>query len=56
MATEMEVEFLFRLRDEIKFPDPPSLKVQIEKDARRSLRFFRLLKLFQEGKTQRLVL
>jgi riboflavin kinase/FMN adenylyltransferase len=42
--TEMEVEYLYRLRDEIKFPDAAALKEQIQKDVRRSLRLFRLLK------------
>jgi len=43
-AGKMEVEFLFRLRDEIKFPNPETLKKQIQNDVRRSLKFFRLLK------------
>ena len=47
-ATAMEVEFLHRLRDEMKFPSPAALKTQIEKDARRSVKFFRLLKLFRQ--------
>jgi hypothetical protein len=38
----MEIEFLYRLRDEIKFQNPAILKVQIQEDARRSLKFFRL--------------
>jgi riboflavin kinase/FMN adenylyltransferase len=46
--TEMEIEFLYRLRDEIKFQNPAILKVQIQEDARRSLKFFRLLKKFQQ--------
>jgi riboflavin kinase/FMN adenylyltransferase len=41
--TEMEIEFLYRLRDEMKFQNPAILKVQIQEDARRSLKFFRLL-------------
>ena len=40
--TEMEIEFLYRLRDEMKFSDPSILKAQILDDARRSLKFFRL--------------
>jgi riboflavin kinase / FMN adenylyltransferase len=40
----MEIEFLYRLRDEMKFQNPAILKVQIQEDARRSLKFFRLLK------------
>jgi riboflavin kinase/FMN adenylyltransferase len=42
--TDMEIEFLYRLRDEMKFQNPAILKVQIQEDARRSLKFFRLLK------------
>jgi len=42
----MEIEFLYRLRDEMKFQNPAILKVQIQEDARRSLKFFRLLKKF----------
>ncbi|MGH9327252.1 MAG: bifunctional riboflavin kinase/FAD synthetase [Terriglobia bacterium] len=37
------VEYLHRLRDEIKFENVEALKIQIQKDARRSLKFFRLL-------------
>jgi riboflavin kinase/FMN adenylyltransferase len=42
--TEMEIEFLYRLREEMKFQNPAILKVQIQEDARRSLKFFRLLR------------
>jgi riboflavin kinase/FMN adenylyltransferase len=45
---EMEIEFLYRLRDEIKFQNPAILKAQIQEDARRSLKFFRLLKTFEQ--------
>ncbi len=45
---EMEIEFLHRLRDEMKFPNPATLKTQIQKDARRSLKYFRSLNLFQQ--------
>ena len=45
---EIEIEFLYRLRDEIKFQNPAMLKLQIQEDARRSLKFFRLLRLFQQ--------
>ncbi|MBV9436646.1 MAG: bifunctional riboflavin kinase/FAD synthetase [Acidobacteria bacterium] len=41
--TEMEVAFLKRLRDEIKWPNPEALKEQIGKDVRQAKRFFRLL-------------
>jgi riboflavin kinase/FMN adenylyltransferase len=47
-AVEMEVEFLYRLRDEMKFQNPAILKVQIQEDARRSTKFFRLLKAIPE--------
>ncbi len=50
---EMEIEFLYRLRDEMKFPDPALLKAQIQKDARRSRKFFRLLKLFERQQANR---
>jgi len=43
-AEEMTVQYLFRLRDEIKFQNPAMLKLQIEEDARRSLKFFRLFR------------
>jgi riboflavin kinase / FMN adenylyltransferase len=54
-ATEsaMEVEFLYRLRDEMKFPDAVALKTQIQKDVRRALKFFRLLRLLQQRPAQR---
>jgi len=39
--TRIEVSFLFRLREERKFPDPESLKVQILRDATRAQRYFR---------------
>ena len=46
-ADEMTIEFLYRLRDERKFPDAAALKAQIIKDAGRALRLFRLLRLFE---------
>ncbi len=49
---EMEIEFLYRLRDEMKFQNPAILKVQIQEDARRALKFFRLLKAYPERKPQ----
>jgi len=49
--TEMEVEYLYRLRDEMKFPDAAALKTQIQRDVGRSIRLFRLLKLFQKHPT-----
>ena len=47
-AADMEIEFLYRLRDEMKFQNPAILKVQIQEDARRSLKFFRLLKEYRQ--------
>ncbi len=47
-ATDMEIEFLYRLRDEMKFQNPAILKVQIQEDARRSFKFFRLLKRWRQ--------
>lgn len=44
---EMEIEYLHRLRDEIKFPNPAALKLQIQKDVRRAHQFFRLLDHFR---------
>jgi len=46
---EMEVAFLYRLRDEMKFPNPAALKAQIQTDAARSLKFFRLLQRLSVG-------
>jgi riboflavin kinase/FMN adenylyltransferase len=40
--TLIELEFLFRLRGEIKWPSPEALKAQIFKDVGRAQRFFRL--------------
>jgi riboflavin kinase/FMN adenylyltransferase len=51
--SEMEIEFLYRLRDEMKFQNPAILKVQIQEDARRSLKFFRLLRLVQQHRAGR---
>jgi riboflavin kinase/FMN adenylyltransferase len=41
--TPLELEFLLRLRGEIKFPSPEALKAQIFKDVARAKRYFRLL-------------
>ncbi len=46
---EMTVEYLYRLRDEIKFQNPAILKIQIQEDARRSLKFFRLMERVGQG-------
>jgi riboflavin kinase/FMN adenylyltransferase len=50
--TEMEIEFLYRLRDEMKYQNPAILKVQIQEDARRALKFFRLLKQYRQSTTK----
>jgi riboflavin kinase/FMN adenylyltransferase len=42
--TPVEIFFLRRLRDEIKFPSVEALREQIAKDVHRSRRYFRLLK------------
>lgn len=49
-GSEMEVAYLYRLRDEIKFQNPALLKIQIQEDARRSLKFFGLLARFRSNK------
>ena len=41
--TPLQLEFLFRLRGEQKFPNPDALKAQIMKDVARAKRFFRLV-------------
>jgi riboflavin kinase/FMN adenylyltransferase len=43
--TEVEIHFLQRVRDEIKFPSVDALREQIGKDVRKAQRYFRLLKL-----------
>jgi len=43
--TEVEIYFLQRLRDEIKFPSIDALREQIAKDVKRARRYFHLLKL-----------
>jgi riboflavin kinase/FMN adenylyltransferase len=52
---DMEIEFLYRLRDEIKFQNPAMLKVQIQEDARRSLKFFRLLRAFAQSRISKAI-
>ncbi len=44
--TEVEIHFLDRLRDEIKFPSVEALKEQIGKDVRKAKRYFSLVKLY----------
>jgi len=51
---EMEIEYLHRLRGEIKFPNPAALKVQIQKDVRRARQLFRLLDHFRIKEPSRL--
>ncbi|MBZ5703838.1 MAG: bifunctional riboflavin kinase/FAD synthetase [Acidobacteriia bacterium] len=41
--TEVEIHFLDRLRDEVKFPSIGALKEQIGRDVRKALRYFHLL-------------
>jgi riboflavin kinase / FMN adenylyltransferase len=43
--TEVEIYFLNRLRDEIKFPSVEALRGQIGSDVKKAQRYFRLLKL-----------
>jgi riboflavin kinase/FMN adenylyltransferase len=43
----LTISYLHRLRDEIKFQNPAMLKLQIQEDIRRSLKFFRLLDRFR---------
>jgi riboflavin kinase/FMN adenylyltransferase len=43
--TEVEIHFLQRLRDEIKFPSVDALRVQIGKDVEKARRYFRGLQL-----------
>ena len=40
--TPLELAFLHRLRDELRFPSPEALLVQIKQDVRRAQRFFAL--------------
>ncbi len=43
--TPLELEFLLRLRGEIKFPSPEALRTQIMKDVARAQRYFRGIKI-----------
>jgi len=43
--TEVEIYFLERLRDEIKFPSVDALREQIARDVKKARRYFHLLKL-----------
>lgn len=44
--SEVELHFLDRLRDEIKFPSVEALREQIGKDVKRARRYFKLVKLY----------
>jgi len=41
--TEVEIHFMQRVRDEIKFPSVDALREQIARDVKRARRYFRLL-------------
>jgi riboflavin kinase/FMN adenylyltransferase len=47
--TEVEICFLERLRDEIKFPSVDELREQIGRDVRKAQRYFHLLKQFSRA-------
>jgi riboflavin kinase/FMN adenylyltransferase len=49
--TEVEIHFLQRLRDEIKFPSIDALREQIARDVKKARRYFHLLKLASSLKT-----
>jgi riboflavin kinase/FMN adenylyltransferase len=42
--TEVEISFLDRLRNEIKFPSVEALREQIARDVKTARRYFRLLR------------
>ena len=46
----MELAFLHRLRDEHKFDSIEALRIQIEKDCDKAIRFFRLMKRLRQDK------
>ncbi len=48
--TEVEIHFLQRLRDEIKFPSVEALREQIGKDVRKARRYFHWLRLRDRAK------
>jgi len=43
-AGSARLDFLYRLRDEVKFESPQALRLQIGRDVKRAEKFFRLLK------------
>jgi riboflavin kinase / FMN adenylyltransferase len=51
--TEVEIFFLERLRDEIKFPSVEALRDQIAKDVKKARRYFHLSMLSQKGRAER---
>lgn len=48
--TSMEIAFLHRLREEMKFHSTEALKEQIGKDVRRAIRFFERLEYFRKSR------
>jgi riboflavin kinase/FMN adenylyltransferase len=44
--SEVELHFLNRLRDEIKFPSVEALKEQIGRDVKKAKRYFSLMALY----------
>lgn len=46
-ASRLEIDYLRRLRDEIKFQNPAMLRLQIQEDVRRAKKFFKLMKSFR---------
>src|SRR5277367_2269315 len=48
--TEIEIHFLHRLRDEVKFPSVEALREQIGKDVKKARRYFHLVKVGQAPK------
>jgi riboflavin kinase/FMN adenylyltransferase len=51
--TPLELTFLLRLRDEIRFPSPEALKSQILRDVRRAGRYFHLAKRLSAASNRR---
>lgn len=48
-ASQIEIAYFRRLRDEIKFQNPAMLRAQIEEDVRRANKFFKLIEAFRRG-------
>lgn len=48
-ASRLEIAYLRRLRDEIKFQNPAMLRLQIQEDVRRAQKFFRLMESFHRS-------